>query len=102
MSENQVIKPKQATIEVGEEKRKFVLQHPGARAAVAMRDRCKNKHGQLLEENYYTEIMKNVIMEPKVNYDYFDQEGNEDLFTPLMEQAIKFVNNDKTFRQSDL
>ncbi len=91
--------PRQTKVEIENdngEKFEFVLQHPGARSSVQMRDRSKNKHGQLVEENYYGEIMKHVIVEPKVDWSYFDE--HPDLQEPLLEKAILFVNNDKSFR----
>ena len=91
---------KQAKVEI--EGKEFILQHPGARAATQMRDRCKNKNGHLHEENFYSELMKHVIVQPKVDWDYFDQEGNEESFEPLMQEAVKFVLHDKSFRGSNL
>ncbi|RAP29066.1 hypothetical protein C2W64_04013 [Brevibacillus laterosporus] len=80
----------------------YTLQHPGMRAAVQMRDRCKNKHGVLIEENYFAELMKHVIVHPKVSWSYFDEENGED-FDELMTVASEFVNTSyASFRKSHL
>lgn len=89
-----VVKPRQIEVEV--EGKKFILQHPGARASVQMRDRCKNRFGQIVEEKLYSEIMQHVIVEPKVSWEYFDE--HPEIFDELMEKALLFITNDKSFR----
>jgi hypothetical protein len=80
----------QKTIEV--EGKKYILQHPGVRFAVKMRDMAKDHNGQLIEEKYYEEIMKHVIFTEdggKTNWDYWDE--NEG-FTEVMMEAVRFLN----------
>lgn len=94
MPEVSIAKPRQTEVTI--EDKKFILQHPGARASVQLRDRCKNRHGQIVEENLYQELMKHVIVEPKVSWDYFDE--HPEVFDELMEKALLYITNDKSFR----
>lgn len=80
--------PKQKQVTIDEVT--YILQHPGIRSSVQMRDRAKNNLGQFSEEKYYTELMKHVIVEPKVTWDYFDE--HEGIFEQLMKEAAEFVN----------
>jgi hypothetical protein len=83
-------KGSQKTIEV--EGKKYILQHPGTRFAVKMRDMAKDMNGQLVEEKYYEEIMKHVIFTEdgqRTNWDYWDE--NEG-FNEVMKEAILFLN----------
>jgi hypothetical protein len=68
----------------------YTLQHPGIREAVKMRDRCKDMNGQMNEEKYYSALMEHVIVQPKVNWAYFDE---HDGFNDLMAEAATFLNS---------
>ncbi|WP_100488554.1 hypothetical protein [Sporolactobacillus pectinivorans] len=77
------------TIEI--EGEKYTFQHPGIREAVKMRDRNKNATtGQLIEEKYYADIMSLVIVEPKVNWDYWNDHNG---FNDVMGEAATFLNS---------
>lgn len=76
------------TIEI--EGMEYTFQHPGIREAVKMRDRNKDATGQLSEEKYYTDLMKLVIIEPKVNWDYWNE---HDGFNEVMTEASTFLNS---------
>ena len=69
----------------------YVFQGVPMRHAVQMRDRAKNKYGILNEENYYAELMKNVIVEPKVDWSYFDDHQED--FEPVLKIAANIANN---------
>lgn len=87
----ELTKPKQETIEV--EGVTYVLQHPGHRAKVRMEDAAQSKDGKFLSENYYGELMRHVIVEPKTSWDYWDQhEGFDD----VMAKAITFLRGKKS------
>jgi hypothetical protein len=94
---------KQITVEVNG--RKYLLQHPGARASVQMRGRAKDSKGQMDEEKFYGELMKNVIIGmvdekgtpgPRLTWDHFEEEEvggrgyGEDLDV-LMGKAAQFL-----------
>ncbi|KZE68059.1 hypothetical protein AWM68_17215 [Fictibacillus phosphorivorans] len=68
----------------------YTLQHPGVRAGVQLRDRSKDMNGNMVEEKLYSELMKHVIVEPKVNWDTVEEIGNA-AFTELMKEASTFL-----------
>ncbi|WP_426353662.1 hypothetical protein [Exiguobacterium sp. R-39] len=80
----------QKTVKIGEEQKEFVLQHPGVREGVKIRDRAKNMNGQIVEEKLYDEYMKYVIVEPRVTWDSVEELGNSD-FNDLMKAAGEFL-----------
>lgn len=57
----------------------YTFQHPGVRAVAKMNDAAKNKFGVMLEERLAEQLLKNVIVEPKMKLDDFDsyREYNE-------------------------
>lgn len=74
----------------------YTLQHPGHRENARIQDRIQMGEGKVSTEKYYEELMKHVIVSPKVNWDYF--EGNEkkgieavDGFEELMKEAGDFL-----------
>lgn len=81
---------------IGEQKKvtidgiEYTLQFPGVREVVRMRDRNKNNAGQLVEEKYYEDVMKNVIVDPKTNWDYWEE---HDGFKEIMDEAATFLND---------
>lgn len=78
----------------------YTLQHPGIRENARIQDRIQMGEGKVSTEKYYEELMKNVIVAPPVNWDYF--EGNEDkgiegkgseVFDELMKEAGDFLRD---------
>src|SRR5690625_4137943 len=55
------------------EKGKYIFQHPGIRYSEQMKDDSKDRNGKMMWHRYYEKIMDNVIVEPKVSYEYFDE-----------------------------
>ncbi|WP_223068482.1 hypothetical protein [Paenibacillus caui] len=51
---------------------KYVFQHPGVRAVSKINDAAKNKFGVVSEERLSEEILKYVVVEPKLKIDEFD------------------------------
>lgn len=82
------IAKKQTTAEI--QGTEYTFQHPGVREAVRLRDRSKNKHGQLVEEKYYNELMTHVIVQPKTSWGYFDD--HSEAFDDVMLAATEFLN----------
>lgn len=68
----------------------YILQYPGLREAVKIRDRSKNQFGGLVEEKYYEELMKHVIVSPKTNWEYWEQ---HDGFSEVIGAANTFLTN---------
>lgn len=67
---------------------KYLLQHPGVKAGVQLRGRSKDMNGNLDEEKYYGEIMSKVIVQPRVNWEYWEE--NEG-FQEVMKEASTFL-----------
>lgn len=64
----------------------YVFQFPGIRAANEMSDRCKNQHGVVMQTKMTEEFFKHVIVEPKVNWDYFEEKPED------FSEVIKVAN----------
>ncbi|MGG6311564.1 hypothetical protein [Paenibacillus macerans] len=71
-----LFKQKEYTSESG---KKYTFQHPGVRAVSKINDASKNKFGVVLEERMAEEILKHVIVQPKLKIDDFEdyKEYNE-------------------------
>lgn len=78
----------QKTVTIDE--KEYMLQHPGVRAGVQLRDRAKDINGNLVEEKFYDELMKHVIVSPRVSWDTADEMGNA-AFNELMKEASTFL-----------
>jgi hypothetical protein len=66
----------------------YTFQHPGVRGGVQLRGRAKDATGNLDEEKYYEELMKKVVVDPKNNWEYWeDNEGFQD----VMKEASTFL-----------
>lgn len=51
----------------------YTFQFPGVKATIELLDRCKNRFDNVIDSAYYEEIMENVIVEPKVDWDYWEE-----------------------------
>lgn len=78
------LKTKEVTI--GGEK--YTLQAPPIRERLKMTERCKNKNGHLIQENWYDEMFKHVIISPKKTIDDFE---NFEELTELMQECNNFL-----------
>lgn len=63
----------------------YVFQFPGVRAANEITDRAKNQHGVTQQTKMTEEFFKHVIVEPKVNWDYFEEKPED--FMKVIEVA---------------
>jgi hypothetical protein len=66
----------------------YLFQHPGVRAGVQIRGRSKDATGHLDEEKYYTELMKHVIVQPKTDWDYWEEHEG---FMEVIKEASSFL-----------
>lgn len=66
----------------------YTLQFPGVRATQRMLDRSKQPGGVFNDEAYHTQIMEQVIVEPKVSWDYWDEHEG---YRELMADADNFL-----------
>lgn len=62
-------KQKKYTSKSGKE---YTFQHPGVRAVSKINDNAKNKHGVVSEEKLSDEILRLVVVSPKMKIDDFD------------------------------
>ncbi|WP_088005603.1 hypothetical protein [Indiicoccus explosivorum] len=70
----------------------FTLQHPGTRAYTQIQDRIQREGGMMSSEKLSEEIFKHVIVEPKVDFEYFDEnDGYEEVIT----EAMNFLRTGK-------
>ncbi|MNX98634.1 hypothetical protein D3C86_1310510 [compost metagenome] len=51
--------------------KKYTFQHPGVRAVSKINDAVKNKFGVMMEERLSEEMLKHVIVQPKMTIDNF-------------------------------
>lgn len=77
---------KQETFEI--EGVKYTMQFPGVRAAQRMLDGSKRYGGTFSDEAYYTQIMEEVITEPSVDWDYWDEHAG---YREVMQKADNFL-----------
>lgn len=72
------------------EEKVYLFQHPGVRMGVQIRDRSKDQFGNLIEEKYWEQLMQHVIVKPKTDWDYWEE---NDGFMEVMKEAANFLNS---------
>ncbi|NJI50583.1 hypothetical protein [Bacillus subtilis] len=78
-------KQKKVTIQGTE----YTLQHPGTRRMVELQDEAVNLNtGKPTSADLYDLYMKEVVVDPKVNYEYFDEHEG---FMELMKEVQSFL-----------
>lgn len=50
----------------------YTFQKVTPREWLRMKGRSKNKHGQIIEETFYSEILKHIVVSPKITLDDFE------------------------------
>lgn len=78
------------TVEV--EGKEYTFQHPGTRAMAQIQDRIQMENGSPSNEKLSEEIFKHVIVEPKVDFDYFDE---NDGYEEVVKEAFSFLRTGK-------
>ncbi|PDO11574.1 MAG: hypothetical protein BLM47_00080 [Candidatus Reconcilbacillus cellulovorans] len=86
---SEIKKPRQKTVTIGGIE--FTFQFPGVRKALQMADESKDRYGNLLTEKYYGQIMEHVIVNPRTNWDFWDD--HLDIMEDVFEAAFRFLNN---------
>jgi len=61
----------QKTVTVGG--KEYILQKMTPREWARLRDRSKNRFGNIVEETFMSEILKYIVVDPKVTLDDFDE-----------------------------
>lgn len=70
----------------------YTLQHPGNREFTRIQDRAQTDQGTFSLEKWADEIMKHVVVEPKVSWEYFDE---HDGFDEVIKEATTFLRTGK-------
>lgn len=85
------IKPLQKEIK-GPSGTKYTLQNPGARIKTRIIDNSSDKNNKFLLEKLNEQLFANVIVDPKVSWDYFEQtaEGQQD-YDMVIAEAQNFL-----------
>lgn len=65
----------------------YTFQKVLPREWLRMRDRCKNKHGQPIEEKLYEEVLKHIVVSPKKTLDDFTDVAE---LEEVVEAAVRF------------
>lgn len=78
----------QKVIEIGE--KEYTLQHPGVHEAIKIINAAKDDRGFSDEEKFFTALMKQVVVSPRVDWKTADEIGMAD-FMELMKEAGKFL-----------
>jgi len=65
----------------------YTFQKVLPREWLRMRDRCKNKHGQPIEEKLYEEVLKHIVVSPKKTLDDFTDVAE---LEAVVEAAVRF------------
>ncbi|MBP2002570.1 hypothetical protein J2Z69_003656 [Paenibacillus shirakamiensis] len=76
----------------------YTFQHPGVRTVSKINDGAKNKHGIVSEERLSEEILKHVIVQPKMNIDDFTDYKE---YSEIINAAYTFITGMEG-EQSDL
>lgn len=70
----------------------YVLQHPGSREYARIQDRTQTEIGIPSTEKLSEEIFKHVIVEPKVSWEYFDE---QDGYEEVLKESMTFLRSGK-------
>lgn len=68
----------------------YTFQFPGVRAANEIADRAKNADGVLMQTKLQEELWKHVVVDPKVDFDYFDEKPKD--YPKVLEVAQEVFN----------
>ena len=63
--------PKQKTVRVGQTD--YTFQKLTPREWARLRDRCKDRNGNMQEETFMSEVMKHIVVQPNVTLDDFSE-----------------------------
>lgn len=66
----------------------YTMQFPGVRRAQQILDSSKGPAGIFFDEAYNTKLMEEVIVEPKIDWDYWDEHEG---YRELMDEADTFL-----------
>ncbi|MCZ8518886.1 hypothetical protein [Paenibacillus caseinilyticus] len=70
--------------------KQYIFQFPGIRAVQQIRDRVKNRFGVASDEKSADEVLKYVVVDPKMRIEDFGDDIAE--FNEVVGAAINFMN----------
>lgn len=70
----------------------YTLQHPGTREFVRIQDRAQTETGLPSTEKLAEEVFKHVVVNPKVDFEYFDE---HDGFDEVLKESLTFLRTGK-------
>jgi len=73
--------------------KEYILQKPPARWVFQVTDRATNKFGVLTKEKYIDELIKGVVVNPKVTLDDFEDIGEA---TQLIQEIESFLGSSES------
>ncbi|MEK5278758.1 hypothetical protein NSS82_10940 [Paenibacillus sp. FSL H7-0735] len=76
----------------------YTFQHPGVRAISKINDGSKNKFGVILEERLSEEVLKHVIVDPKMKIDDFNDYTE---YSEVVNAAYAFVTGNDENEDAD-
>lgn len=74
--------------------KEYVFQYPGRRACLKMTDEATTDNNKRLNEKFLDLMLKNIVVEPKVSLDTFDEDGYADDYERVVEIASSIFQRD--------
>ncbi|OAB48273.1 hypothetical protein [Paenibacillus antarcticus] len=78
--------------------KEYTFQHPGVRTVSKIKDAAMNKHGVVLEERLAEEVLKHVVVNPKLKIDDFSDYKE---YTEVINAAYAFISGQDEEGDSD-
>ncbi|WP_079908273.1 hypothetical protein [Paenibacillus sp. 32352] len=76
----------------------YLFQHPGVRMVSKINDAAKNKFGVVLEERLAEEVLKHVVVDPKMKIDDFDTYAE---YKEIINKAYSFISGEDSDDEDD-
>ena len=73
----------------------YTLQHPGVKKSVEIQDATLDANGKPSIVKMYEEYMEHVVVEPKVDWDYWEEHGGVKVMQEVMNEAANFLNDEE-------
>ncbi len=67
--------------------KEYTLQKITPREWSRLKERCRNRNGHMVEERFITEILEHIVVDPKVNFDDFEEVAEVE---ELIGEAVSF------------
>jgi len=77
--------PKQKTLRINGTD--YTFQKMPLRSWIQIQDRCKNQHGHPIDEKLIDEVLKHIVVSPKVSLEDFDDQSE---LNEVVKEAITF------------